>query len=110
MSQVGGLTQPSQVVSPITLEHGVTYDIAFQQWANQVWELGNPAQAGQQDALPDSRKDLIIEMYDETGQEVGTYTVYGCWVSEITSRPVDGAGNAVAIQSITLQHEGWDSA
>ena len=40
---------------------------------------------------------------------VSIYSVYGCWVSEITSLPVDGAGDAFAIQSITLQNEGWDS-
>jgi phage tail-like protein len=120
VSNVGGLTQPGQVVGlgespsptdfePITLEHGVTYDHAFEQWANQAWDFGKPARAGQESALAGSRKDIIIEMYDEAGQRVGAYSVYRCWVSEITSMPAEGAGNAAAIQSITLQNEGWDS-
>jgi phage tail-like protein len=45
---------------------------------------------------------------NEAGQKVIAYNVYRCWVSEFTAMPeLDASGNAVAIQSITLQHEGW---
>lgn len=121
VSQVGALTQSSQVVSPrelpspagfepITLERGVTYHAGFQQWANEVWDPGSSSQLGQEVPLEDYRKDIVIEMYDEAGQKVTAYRVYGCWVSEFTSMPeIDGAVNAVLIQSITLQNDGWDS-
>ena len=35
--------------------------------------------------------------------------VYRCWVSEYTPLPeFDANANAIAIQSIKLEHEGWE--
>ncbi len=37
------------------------------------------------------------------------YNVYRCWISEFKAMPdLDSNGNAVAIQSIKLENEGWD--
>jgi phage tail-like protein len=59
--------------------------------------------------LASFRKDIIIEMYNVAGQKVLAYNIYRCWPSEYTAIPeLDGTGNAVAIQSITLQCEGWE--
>jgi phage tail-like protein len=96
---------------PITLEQGVTYDVSFEQWANKVWDYQN-AHSGQMPqnivSLKDFRKHIIIELYNEAGQKVIAYNVYRCWVSEYTALPeLDGQGEAVAIQSITLENEGW---
>jgi phage tail-like protein len=64
---------------------------------------------GQEVSLKDFRKDITIELYNEAGQKVIAYNVYRCWVSEYQSLPeLDANGNAVAIQSITLQNEGWE--
>ena len=92
---------------PITLERGITKDIKFEEWANKVWELGGSPEV----SLADFRKDLIIEVYDEGGQnKVTSYNVYGCWVSDWQALPeLDASANAVAIESITLQNEGWES-
>lgn len=92
---------------PITLERGVTHDTEFEKWANKVWGIG--AGLGAEVSLSDFRKDLIIEVYNEAGQLVISYKVYRCWVSEFQALPeLDASANAVAIQSITLQHEGWE--
>jgi phage tail-like protein len=94
---------------PITLERGVTYDAAFEQWANKVWDYANSSQLGQEASLADFRKDIIIELYNVAGQKVLAYNVYRCWPSEFVAMPeLDGSGNAVAIQSLTLQCEGWE--
>jgi len=126
ISKVGGLTRTTQLVSrpavddpvsshkasgqtdyaPITLERGVTYDPNFVQWAEKVWMYSNTA--GQEVAIKDFRKEIIIELYNEAGQKAVAYAVYRCWVSEFTAMPELDGGNAVAIQSITLQHEGWE--
>ena len=91
----------------ITLERGVTHDTAFEQWANQVWTLG--AGLGTEVALADFRKDLVIELLNEAGQLVMAYRVHRAWPSEFTALPeLDGAADAVAIQSLLLQHEGWE--
>jgi phage tail-like protein len=94
---------------PITLERGVTYDIEFEKWANKVWDYANSSQLGQTASLADFRKDIIIELYNVAGQKVLAYNVYRCWPSEFVAMPeLDASGNAVAIQSLTLQCEGWE--
>jgi phage tail-like protein len=98
---------------PITLEKGVTHDPEFERWANKVWSFANaqaaPAQRTQEVSLKDFRKNIRIELYNEAGQLVLAYNVYRCWVSEFQALPeLDANANAVAIQSITLENEGWD--
>lgn len=94
----------------ITLERGVTQDLEFEAWANKVWNYGNSPKDGKEISLKDFRKDIIIELYNEAGQKVLAYKVYRCWVSEYKALPdLDAnAANAVAIQSIKLENEGWE--
>lgn len=92
---------------PIALERGVTHDKNFEQWANKIWNYGSGL--GAEVSLKDFRKDIIIEMYNEAGQLAIAYKVYRCWVSEFTALPeLDASANAIAIQMITLQNEGWE--
>jgi phage tail-like protein len=94
---------------PITLEQGVTHDIAFEQWANKVWDYHNSIGTDPNVSLKDFRKDITIELYNESGQKVLAYNVYRCWVSEFQALPeLDGSGNAVAIQTLKLENEGWE--
>jgi phage tail-like protein len=91
----------------ITLERGVTHDKDFEQWANKVWNWG--AGLGQEVSLADFRKDIIIEIYNEAGQLAIAYKVFRCWVSEYQAAPdLDANANAVAIQHIKLENEGWE--
>jgi phage tail-like protein len=91
----------------ITLERGVTHDTEFEKWANKVWDLG--AGLGLEVSLADFRKDVIIDLFNEAGQKVISYKVYRCWVSEYQSLPdLDANANAVAIQHIKLENEGWE--
>jgi phage tail-like protein len=91
----------------ITLERGVTHDVAFELWACKVWQLG--AGLGAEVSLTDFRKDIIIEVYNEAGQKVLAYNIYRCWVSEYQALPdFDANANAVAIQHIKLENEGWE--
>ena len=91
----------------VTLERGVTHDPEFENWANKVWNLG--AGLGSEVSLKDFRKDVIVEMYNEAGQKVIAYKVFRCWVSEYQALPdLDANANAVAIQHIKLENEGWE--
>ncbi len=91
----------------ITLERGVTHDTEFEKWANKVWNFGSGL--GREVSLKDFRKDIIIELYNEAGQLVLSYRVYRCWVSEYQAVPdLDANANAVAIQTIKLENEGWE--
>jgi phage tail-like protein len=91
----------------ITLERGVTHDTEFEQWANKVWNFG--AGLGAEVSLQDFRKELIIEVYNEAGQLAIAYKVFRCWVSEYQALPdLDANANAIAIQHIKLENEGWE--
>ncbi|HWQ18533.1 MAG TPA: phage tail protein [Methanotrichaceae archaeon] len=92
---------------PITLERGVTHDTDFEKWANKVWNYG--AGLGKEVSLKDFRKDLLLEVLNEAGQVAIRYKIYRCWVSEFQALPdLDANANAVAIQHIKLENEGWE--
>ncbi len=92
---------------PITLERGVTHDTEFEKWANKVWNYG--AGLGSEVSLKDFRKDIRIEILDEAGTTALAYNVFRCWVSEWQASPdLDANANAVAIQHIKLENEGWE--
>jgi phage tail-like protein len=91
----------------ITLERGVTHDVEFERWANKVWNFGSGL--GAEVSLSSFRKDIIIEVYNEAGQLVIAYKVFRCWVSEYQALPdLDANANAVAIQTLKLENEGWE--
>jgi phage tail-like protein len=91
----------------ITLERGVTHDKEFEQWANKVWNFGSGL--GAEVSLKDFRKNLLIELYNEAGQLALRYRVFRCWVSEFQALPdLDANANAVAIQHLKLENEGWE--
>jgi phage tail-like protein len=126
VSKVGGLKRSSDVIEykeggnpvirkglgrtkyePITLERGVTFDTDFEDWANsaQVLDKGAPSTS-----LKNLRKELRIELLNEAGQPVHRYIVHRCWVSEFQALPdLDAGANAVAIEHIKLENEGWEN-
>ena len=91
---------------PITLERGVTHDSDFQDWADaaQVLDKGAPTQS-----LKNLRKEIRIELLNEEGQVVMAFRVHRAWVSEYQALPdLDASGNAVALEHIKLENEGWE--
>jgi phage tail-like protein len=91
----------------ITLERGVTHDPEFEKWANKVWNFG--AGLGAEVSLADFRKDIILEIYNEAGQLALAYKIFRCWVSEFqATADLDANANAVLIQHIKLENEGWE--
>lgn len=91
----------------ITLERGVTHDPEFERWANKVWNYASGL--GSEVSLKDFRRDIRIEVYNEAGQLVLAYNVFRCWVSEFQAQAdLDANANAVLIQSIKLENEGWE--
>jgi phage tail-like protein len=126
VSKVGALKRTTQVVthrdgglpsttrkSPgqsqfdaIMLERGITTDTAFEQWANAVWSYGH--NLGSESYLANFRKTVTIELYNDAGQPVQRYFIYRAWVSEYQALPdLDANANAIAIQTLKLENEGW---
>ena len=91
----------------LTLERGKTHDLEFQAWADKIWIQGS--MLGAELSLKDFRKDIIVEVYNEAGQLAMAYRVYRCWVSEYQALPeLDANANAVAIETLKLENEGWE--
>jgi phage tail-like protein len=91
----------------ITLERGVTHDVEFERWANNVWDFGAGPGAGT--SLDGFRRDLVIELYDEAGQRAKAWTVYRGWISAYSAVPeLDANANAVTIETIKLENDGWE--
>ena len=60
----------------------------------------------------DQRQDHVLPLFllqKEAGQVALAYKVYRAWVSEFQALPdLDANANAVAIQHIKLENEGWE--
>jgi len=91
----------------ISLERGVTHDTEFEKWANKVWNFGSGL--GAEVSLKDFRKDVILDVYNEAGQLAISYKIFRAWVSEFQAlSDLDANANAVSIQHIKLENEGWE--
>ena len=77
-------------------ERGVTHDPDFEAWANNS-------------SKPESKRNLIIDVFNEAGQKMASYKVHRAWVSDFTgAADLDANANAIVIQSIKIQHEGYE--
>jgi phage tail-like protein len=87
----------------LALGRGVTFDAEFQAWATKAWSSASAFDA----EVADSRRDVIIDVYDEAAQLAVRYTLHRAWVSEYQAIPdLDAGANAVEIEHIKLEHEG----
>lgn len=89
----------------ISLERGITHDREFEKWANMVHPYTGDAKMD----LVKYKKDLTLEVMNEKGHVAFRYFLYDCWVSEYKAIPdLDANANAVAIESIKVELEGWE--
>jgi len=89
---------------PITLERGLSHDTEFEEWANMVFNIAGDGGV----SLKGYRKDILIQMMNLQGTIVKSFQIYGCWVSEYQAvSELDANGTSVAIEKITIQHQGW---
>jgi phage tail-like protein len=86
---------------PITLERGMTHDASFEAWAKLV--------AGTETPESRFRKEVRIEVYTAAGQLSLAYNVHRCWPSEyVALSSLEAGAECRLVQSLTLQHEGWE--
>lgn len=89
---------------PITVERGISFDPAFEEWANLVYSTDGPGGV----SLKNFRRDVTIELYNLQGTKVRAWNAFRCWVSEFHAVPeLDANANAIAFESIVLQTEGF---
>ena len=89
----------------LMLERGVTWDLDFEAWANKVHPCAGDASMD----LVNFRKELALEVLDEKGLVARRFFLHLCWVSEYTASPqLDSSANAIAIESMKIEMEGWE--
>ena len=89
----------------VTLEAGITYDTAFEEWSNQVNDFASHSIT----SLADFRKNITVDMFNEAGQKALSYNLYRAWVSEYQALPdLDASANAVAITTIKIEYEWFE--
>ena len=92
---------------PIVLKRPRTFDKSFEQWANKVWNLGSGL--GSEVSLKDYRKDIVIQLIDDSGNVLMAFMVYRCWISEYTAlTDLDADDDSLAMEVLVLHHEGWE--
>jgi len=89
----------------VTLEAGVTYDSAFEDWANLVNDFASHGIT----SLGGFRKNVTLDVFNEAGVKALSYNLYRAWVSEYQALPdLDAGANAVAITTLKLEFEWFD--
>jgi phage tail-like protein len=89
----------------VSLEAGITYDTAFEDWANLVNDFASHSITN----LGEFRKNITLDIFNEAGVKALSYNLYRAWVAEYQALPdLDSSANAVAITTIKLEYEWFE--
>ena len=80
----------------IVLKRGYTDDMKLQEWRTKTVD----------GKLTDMRKNGSIVIYDYENKEVLRWNFVNGWISKLQGPSLNAGGNDVAIESITIVHEG----
>jgi phage tail-like protein len=83
--------------SNIELKRGVDVDKGLWEWRYQVETEGPDA----------ARTDCTLELLDYDGSPIATYTIMQAWPSKYTGAALNAGSNEIAVEGITLCHEGF---
>jgi phage tail-like protein len=83
--------------SNIELKRGVDVSKGLWEWRYQVETEGPDA----------ARTDCTLELCDYDGSPIATYTITQAWPSKYTGAAMNAGSNEVAVEGITLCHEGF---
>jgi phage tail-like protein len=84
--------------SNIELKRGVDVDKGLWEWRHMVETQG-----------PDSaRTDCTLELCDYDGSPIATYQIKQAWPSKYTGAAMNAGSNEIAVEGITLCHEGFE--
>ena len=86
--------------SNIELKRGVDVNKALWEWRTQV-ETGK---------LDEARTDCILELLDYDGSPIAAYNIRQAWPSKYTGVSMNAGSNEIAVEAITLSHEGFERA
>ena len=84
----------------ITLRRAISSSLALWEWRKQVLD-GD---------IDGARRDGSIVLYDSTGEEVVRYNFVRGWVSQWKGPDLDADQNEIAVEEVTIAHEGLERA
>jgi phage tail-like protein len=82
----------------IELRRGVDQDKTLWNWRKLIID----------GKVKSARKDCTVTMLDFEGQPVVTYSIINAWPKKYTGVGLKGDSNEVAVEGITLCHEGFE--
>jgi phage tail-like protein len=82
----------------ITLKQGLTDNMDMWKWRKLVEE----------GKVDDARANGSIIMYDTAGKSVARWNLVNCWPSKLSGPAGKADGNEIAVQEMTLAHEGYE--
>jgi phage tail-like protein len=82
----------------IELKRGVDQDRTLWNWRKMIVD----------GKLKSARKDCTVTMLDFEGQPVVTYSIINAWPKKYTGVGLAADSNEVAVEGITLAHEGFE--
>jgi phage tail-like protein len=82
----------------IELKRGVDQDKTLWNWRKLVLD----------GKLKEARKDCTVTLLDFEGQPVVTYSIINAWPRKYTGVELKADSNEVAVEGITLAHEGFE--
>jgi phage tail-like protein len=80
----------------ITLKKGLTDSMELYEWRKQVEDTGASGK----------RKSISLVLIDEEGNDKSRWDIIEAWPTKYSSSGFDAKGNAVAIETLELVHEG----
>src|SRR5919106_42363 len=97
--EVSGLDAENEIVEQKEVDaNGLPIiDKALWEWRNMV-ETKGPDQA---------RTDCTLELCDYDGSPIATYQIKMAWPSKYTGAAMNAGSNEIAVEGITLCHEGF---
>jgi phage tail-like protein len=84
--------------SDIVLKRGIDSQKVLAQWRREV-ETGGPDKA---------RTDCVLELLDYDGTAIHTYNIKQAWPKKYTAAALKADANEVAVEEISLAHEGFE--
>jgi len=82
----------------ITLKRGMTDDMDMWTWRQLVVD----------GKITDARKNGSIKMYDQKGKEIARWDFVNAWPSSVKGPTTNAGANEVAIEELTITHEGYE--
>ena len=82
----------------ITLKQGLTNNMDMWKWRKLVEE----------GKIDTARANGSIIMYDTAGTAIARWNLVNCWPSKLSGPAGKADGNEVAVQEMTLAHEGYE--